>query len=50
MGGTYRDTERKREALKRTYPSAQWAKKVNLMPPDQVDAVYIRLRNQNKLK
>lgn len=42
---------KKREALKGAYPqSIKWAKKVNLMPPDQVVAVYFRLLQQNKLK
>lgn len=44
-----KEIEKKREALKKVYPTAKWAKKVNLMSPDQVTAVYLRLKNQNKL-
>ena len=39
-----------REQLKRAYPSKKWADKVNAMREDQVAAVYIRLKAQNKLK
>lgn len=40
---------KQREALKKAYPGPAWAKKVNLMPPDQVTAVYLRLKDQNKI-
>lgn len=39
-----------REALKKAYPNSKsWAEKVDKMRPDQVTAVYIRLRSQQKL-
>ena len=43
------EINKQREALKKAYDSAKWAKKVNLMPPAQVTAVYLRLKNQNKI-
>lgn len=44
------EINKQREALKSAYPgSAKWSKKVNLMPPAQVTAVYLRLKNQNKI-
>ena len=39
-----------REELKKAYPnSKKWAEKVDRMPPDQVTAIYIKLRAQRKL-
>jgi hypothetical protein len=39
-----------REALKKAYPNSKsWAEKVDKMQPNQVTAVYIRLRSQQKL-
>lgn len=38
-----------REALKKAYQSKQWADKVNKMSNSQVAAVYLRLKQQNKL-
>lgn len=43
------ETDQYREELKKAYPSDQWAKKVDAMRPDQVTAIYIRLRSQGKL-
>lgn len=41
---------KQREALKSAYPkSKKWATKVDKWPDNQVAAVYIRLKNQNKL-
>lgn len=40
---------KQREALKKAYPTASWKKKVNLMPPAQVTAVYLKFRSQNKI-
>jgi hypothetical protein len=39
----------KREALYKAYPGAAWREKVKAMSEDQVVAVYLRLRNQNKI-
>lgn len=39
----------KREALKRVYKSKAWADRVNKMTDDQVVAIYLRLKNQNKI-
>lgn len=44
-----KEINRQREELKKAYPGVKWAKKVNLMPPDQVTAVYLRLKAQNKI-
>ncbi len=44
------DINQMREALKRTYPSARFATKVNLMAPDMVTAMYLRLKENDKLK
>lgn len=44
------DTNFKREQLKRAIPTASFAKKVNLMRPEQVTAIYLRLKDQSKLK
>lgn len=39
-----------REELKKAYPNSQrWHERVDKMPPDQVTAIYIRLRSQGKL-
>jgi hypothetical protein len=42
-----RNTER--EAIKKVYKSKQWSDKVNKMTDDQVVAIYLRLKSQNKL-
>ena len=39
----------KREALKKVYNSRAWAEKVNKMSDDQVVAIYLRLKSQNKI-
>ncbi|MET0785914.1 MAG: hypothetical protein ABWY25_04350 [Paenisporosarcina sp.] len=39
-----------REELKKAYPSKNFAEKVDKMRPDQVTAIYIRLRSQGKLR
>lgn len=39
----------KREALKSAYDGPGWASKVDKMSDGQVVAVYLRLKNQNKL-
>lgn len=44
------ETTRKREAIKKRYPSSEYAKRVNLMPPDQVAAIYARLTANSQLK
>lgn len=41
--------EREREAVKSVYPNAAWRRKVDHWQDDQVFAVYMRLKNQNKL-
>lgn len=44
------DISRKREALIGAYPkSPKWRKRVIAMSEAQVTAVYLRLKNQNKL-
>lgn len=43
------NTHQKREALKSAYSGKSWSRKVDKMPEDQVDAIYIRLRNQGKI-
>lgn len=51
INNNFRETERMRKELIAVYNnSAKWAKKVNLMPPDQVTAVYLRFKSQNKVK
>ena len=43
-------TYRRREALKNAYPKSEsWHYKVDKMPDDQVNAIYIRLSTQGKL-
>lgn len=42
-------TEQKREAIRAAYPGRKWAQKVNAMTEDQVVAVYLRLKQQNKI-
>lgn len=44
------ETQIQREAIKRVYIGPKWAKKVNLMPADQVQAIYLRLKSENKLR
>ena len=46
---TYKDDEKKREAVKGAYPGAGWHEKVKNMTNDQVTAVYLRLKAQNKI-
>lgn len=46
---SYSDDEKKREALKSAYPGAAWQEKVKNMTVDQVTAVYLRLKSQNKI-
>lgn len=43
------DLAKQREALKKVYPSPKWAKRVNLMSPKQVTAIYMSLKRQNKI-
>jgi hypothetical protein len=42
-------TEQQREALKKAYTGPAWIKRVNKMPDDQVAAIYLNLKRQNKL-
>lgn len=43
-------SEKEREELKKAYPNSQkWQDKVNKMRPDQVTAIYIRLKSEGKL-
>lgn len=40
----------KREELKKAYPKSEnWHRKVDKMTPDQVTAIYIRLKSEGKL-
>ena len=41
--------EKEREQLKKVYPGHKWAQKVNGMTDAQVIAVYMRLKQQNKI-
>lgn len=43
------DISAKREALMSVYRNRTWAEKVKNMSEAQVVAVYLRLKNQNKL-
>lgn len=38
-----------REAILRVYDSAKMTKKLNLMKPDQVAAIYLRLKEAGKI-
>lgn len=40
---------KEREALKAAYPGRQWQQKVIRMSDAQVTAVYLRLKQQNKI-
>lgn len=42
-------TQQKREALKGAYSGERWAEKVDKMPPEQVTAMYLRLKSQAKV-
>lgn len=42
-------TDEMRQALKRVYPGPKWSHKVDQMNNEQVIAVYVRLKQQNKL-
>lgn len=41
--------EAERQALLKVYKSQKWANKVKKMRDDQVVAIYLRLKSQNKL-
>jgi len=43
------NSNQEREELKKVYPNPRWKEKVDKMSPDQVTAIYIRLRSQGKL-
>lgn len=43
------DNSLKREQLKKAYPSKSWEHKVNNMTDEQVVAIYLRLKSQNKV-
>lgn len=38
-----------REAVRKAYPTQKWAAKVDKMDDQQVFAIYIRLKKQNKV-
>lgn len=42
-------SRQQRELLKKAYPGKKWAKKVEKMTEAQVVAVYMRLKQQNKI-
>ncbi len=48
-GGLVDAVSEKRELLKKAYRSKKWADKVDRMPEDQVVAVFLRLKSQNKI-
>lgn len=39
-----------RDALKRAYPSKQWAEKVTKMRDDQIQAIYLRFKREGKIR
>lgn len=41
--------EKEREALKKVYRSRKWWNKVNKMSDEQVAAIYLRLKKQEKV-
>ena len=41
--------EQKREALKRAYSGVRWRERVDKMKDDEVVAIFLRLKQQNKL-
>lgn len=43
------EVEKKRQAVMGAYSGEAWHKKVKKMPEDQVVAIYMRLKAQNKL-
>lgn len=43
------DVEKKRQALLGAYPGYKWAEKVKKMSDDQVIAVYMNLKRQNRI-
>jgi hypothetical protein len=43
------DVEKARQAVMGAYPSKRWRDKVKEMREDQVIAIYMRLKAQNKL-
>lgn len=43
------DTERKRQALLKAYPTKSWADQVKRMGPSQVTALYLKFKSQNKI-
>lgn len=45
-----KETEQQREALKTAYNSAAWSKKVNLMDPQQVLAIYLKFKREQKIR
>ena len=49
MGWGAEGTTFMREAIKKAYPGPKWAKRVNLMRPEQVLAVYTKLRNERRI-
>lgn len=44
------DIDNERAALKAVYPGRKWARKVDGMSDSQVQAIYLRLKSQGKLK
>lgn len=40
----------KRDALKEVYRGGKWIQKVNEMTDEQVTAIYLRLKQQNKVR
>lgn len=44
------ETEIQRLAIKRVFTGAEWSKRINLMAPDKVAAVYQKLKSENRLR
>lgn len=41
--------EQKRQAIRKAYDSDDWRKKVDRMGWDQIHAIYLRFKSQNRL-
>jgi hypothetical protein len=43
------ELKRKRKRLKELYSDVRWAEKIDQMPNSEVEALYLRLKNQGKV-
>jgi hypothetical protein len=44
------DISKKKELIRKAYPTKTWSAKVDNMPDNQIIAVFFRLQRQGKLK